>query len=273
MTFRPRHFQPPRNSRSFPRFAPHITLATFTTPSSTTPPLETLLPSSSDLRPVPVSFESVNAGNTYLGAFSVKIARTHELMTLHDKILNVLAANRIEAKSRSFPHMSLFYVDESEGRQQLNSELLRTGRVATVRKGDTTVVLLQANPQDRESVPFEGFVGSQVWLVDCTSKNVEDWEVKEKLSLRTRQEGSSAHRRHQSHSHTMTNTNTNAQYQSNPRRATHDVKPYVEPSRSGKEPTTRRRQHVVAKRHRRLRKDNDDTKVGRSCGLCAWLFG
>ncbi len=267
MMFRPRHYQPPQNSRSFPRFAPHITVATFTVSSTTAPSLATLIPS--DIRPVSALFESVNVGSTYLGAFSVKIARTHELMALHDKVLNGLAASGIEAKSRSFPHMSLFYVDESEGRQQLNSDLLSTGRVTTVRRGHTTTVLLKADPQDRETVPLEGFVGTQIWLVDCMSKNVEGWEVKEKLSLRApHAEDSSAHRRHQGRSRTPATADTRSR-RGTPRA---DVKPYVEPSRSDNERVRhgRGRQH---EKQRRTRKQYDDDKVGRNCGLCAWLFG
>lgn len=179
MQFRPRHYRKSRASRSYPYFPPHITLATFTTPGFTN--LHAILPE--HLRPVPVFFESIKAGSTYLGALGVNIAKTREVMDLGADIVDHMRVNGIEPKQRGFPHMSLFYVDEPEERQLLDRELRTTGRIMTVRRGHGTSALLKYDPDKRGLSAMSGFNGAQIWLVDCNSRDVEAWHVMEKMRL------------------------------------------------------------------------------------------
>jgi 2'-5' RNA ligase len=272
MTFRPKHYRHSYSSRSYPRFAPHITLATFALSSATLPPLNALIPANA--HPVPVFFESVNIGNTYLGAFSVRVAKSPELMSLHDGVLNGIAANGIEARSRSFPHMSLFYVDEEEARQQLTDELFKTERVTTVSQGGTTSVLLRPDPRATGLLPLEGFNGTQVWLVDCNSKNVEAWEVKEKISLRTtRREASSAHHRRQSSSGHQGRDTAYVQITAGkPLRAKDKTGRKHRPQDEISEQQLAQHVHRREYEHQRRRKRYDEDKVSRGCGWCSWFW-
>lgn len=181
MEFRPRHWRRSRSSRSYPYFPPHITLATFTTPGFTR--LHDILPDG--LRPAPVYFESIKAGNTYLGALGVNIEKDPAVIKLGKDIVNHMKLNGIEPRQRGFPHMSLFYVDEPEERQLLDRELRTTGRIMTVRQGNGTRALLKYDPNNRSVGAMSGFKGNQIWLVDCNSKDVEAWHVMEKLRLRS----------------------------------------------------------------------------------------
>ncbi|KAH8823098.1 hypothetical protein DL96DRAFT_1559022 [Flagelloscypha sp. PMI_526] len=142
----------PPNSRSYPRFSPHITLATF----KNRPPNLSLRNMTKDIHPVVTVFKSAKCGNTYLGAFSLRIRITRDLQNFHRIITNEL--NRLEVvwQSRNFPHMSLFYVEEHEERKRLNKGLLAGGHIVT---------------------------GSEVWLVDCCSSNVQEWKLLKRRSL------------------------------------------------------------------------------------------
>ncbi|KAG1739595.1 cyclic phosphodiesterase-like protein-domain-containing protein [Suillus lakei] len=190
MNFRPQHYRSStHSSRSYPRFDPHITLATFSCPYR--PSLYQFLPS--DVNSAPVYFQSMKIGNNYLGSLSIVISKSRELMDLHDLVVKHLEkvnkhlqkVNKIHHASRSFPHMSLFYLDEAfQGeRLQLCNALRQSGRVYE-RIGNITDVALNctldgATPQFHA---MKGFHGSEIWLVDCTGA-VADWRVLGKRML------------------------------------------------------------------------------------------
>ncbi|KAG0702824.1 hypothetical protein DFH29DRAFT_919918 [Suillus ampliporus] len=111
MNFRPQHYGSSTHStRSYPHFDPHITLATFSCPYR--PSLYQFLPL--DVNSTPVYFQSMKVGNNYLGSLSILISKSRELMDLHNLVVKHLEkVNKIPATSRSFPHMSLFYLDEA----------------------------------------------------------------------------------------------------------------------------------------------------------------
>ncbi|KAJ7189591.1 hypothetical protein GGX14DRAFT_608858 [Mycena pura] len=177
MAFRP-SYRRKTGSRSYPIFAPHITLVRFSGPSL--PSLGHVVPP--DATETPVSFETMRVGDNYLGALSITISKSRELMDLHDDIVNRLEAMyQIETKSRRFPHLSLFYVDEADERQRLGNELIQTGRVQ--RGANDEGLLLTYDPGDKTLKPMDGFTVGEIWLMDCTSRVVGDWEVKEKWIL------------------------------------------------------------------------------------------
>ncbi|KAG2126545.1 hypothetical protein DEU56DRAFT_718645, partial [Suillus clintonianus] len=166
-------------SRSYPRFDPHITLATFSCPYR--PALFQLVPMST--KKIPVQFESMEVGNNFLSSLSIVVAKSKELMALHDRVVEHLEkTNKIVATNRSFPHMSLFYLDESfKGeRLQLSKQLRETGRV---HEGDKTLTLnCTIDGAGREFGAMKGFEGAEIWLVDCTDA-VEDWKILERREL------------------------------------------------------------------------------------------
>ncbi|KAG0696081.1 cyclic phosphodiesterase-like protein-domain-containing protein [Suillus ampliporus] len=185
MDFRPKDYKSStHSSRSYPRFDPHITLATFS--SSYRPRIFQFL--SLGTSSTPVYFESMKVGNNYLSSLSIVVAKSRELMQLRDLVVEHLEANKMQDTSRSFPHMSLFYLDEKSkgGRLQLSKELKQSGRVHE-RTGRVKDLALDCtlDGASREFDVMEGFEGSEIWLVDCTG-GVEDWKVLEKQKLKSR---------------------------------------------------------------------------------------
>lgn len=136
----------------------------------------------------PVHFESLEVGDEYLSSLSIIPKKSTELMQLRDRVMDHLKANSIRAMSSSFPHMSLFYLDESfKGERLLLSKQLReTGRVHEQRGGETNFTLnCTVDGAGPEFDAMKGFEGTEIWLVDCT-EGVEDWTVLDRRDLKPR---------------------------------------------------------------------------------------
>ncbi|KAG2054197.1 hypothetical protein BDR06DRAFT_1008141 [Suillus hirtellus] len=201
--FGPPHFGPPHfgspyferprlrlphsrsHSRSYPRFEPHITLVTFSCPYR--PNTFQLVPMGA--KTTPVHFESMQVGDDFLSSLSIVVQKSSELMQLRDRIMDHLKANNIRVlPNPSFPHMSLFYLDESfKGeRALLGKQLRETGRVHEKIGGEKKLSLNcgvdGAGPAFDAMVGFEGM---EIWLVDCT-EGVEDWTVLDRRYLKPR---------------------------------------------------------------------------------------
>ncbi|KAK0496334.1 hypothetical protein EDD18DRAFT_1253615 [Armillaria luteobubalina] len=114
MKFHPQSSTLPSQSHSYPFFHLHITLTTF----NGFPPLVNPDDISLDNLPAPGlgHFDSVKHGNSYLGTLSIVISqdKDNNLTLLHDAVTVRLGRLNFHWKSCCFPHMSLFYVDESE---------------------------------------------------------------------------------------------------------------------------------------------------------------
>ncbi|KAK0465707.1 hypothetical protein IW261DRAFT_1156448 [Armillaria novae-zelandiae] len=170
MKFRPQSSTLDSRSRSYPSFDPHITLATF----DELPPLFNLDAISLDNLPLPVGhFRSVTHGDSYLGALSIVVSPAKNMTPLRDAVTARLDRLNIQWKSRNFPHMSLFYVDEPFERGRLYAELTNCGRI----QGDKDLTLT-ANP----SMQVKTFTGSEIRLVDCT-RSVKRWYPMKTRSL------------------------------------------------------------------------------------------
>ncbi|KZV67930.1 hypothetical protein PENSPDRAFT_610742 [Peniophora sp. CONT] len=183
MTLRPAQSDLPPRTRSYPDFHPHVTLATF----DSLPPTFRLRDVIPQEGPVKAYFQSAKPGSTYLGAMSVHLRKTAELEHLHRNIVSKLDERGIRWKSRSFPHMSLFYVDEAPERERLQRMIRR----CFSRADDGRLVLWTGI--GRDSRPIRRFTGSSVWLVDCHSKDVEQWSRIDRVSL-SRPRSAPAHR-------------------------------------------------------------------------------
>ncbi|KAG2155168.1 uncharacterized protein EDB93DRAFT_1072374, partial [Suillus bovinus] len=169
-------------SRSYPRFDPHVTLVTFSCPHR--PNIFQLVPMGA--KTTPVHFESMEVGDDFLSSLSVVVKKSSEIMQLRDRIMDHLKANNIRATSTpSFPHMALFYLDESfKGERLLLSKQLReTGRVHEQTGGEKKFTLnCTVDGAAAEFDAIGGFEGMEIWLVDCT-EGVEDWTVLDRRYL------------------------------------------------------------------------------------------
>jgi 2'-5' RNA ligase len=167
-------------SPSYPTFHPHITLLTLLTESRPHISLSKMIPHSSTA--TPVLFGDLRRGDTYLGAMQIVIDRTPELTRLHDDIERFLAeVHHIKSRSRNFPHLSLFYVDEEEERERLEKYLWDSRLVQ--KRADGQGVSLNFDLKDGTHVTMKEFSGEEIWLVDCSAYNANQWQVLERVSI------------------------------------------------------------------------------------------
>lgn len=160
--------KPPSNS--YPHFHPHITLAS--TASST--PLNSITSSlPKDLSAIPVTFQSLNVGDHFFQAVYLSVHLSPALSALHSSIYT--ASSVFVCKTPNFPHMSLFYIDdtEAEERTRMGKQLETTGTAR--RLGDSCFELKCS--ADGEEEWMGGFLAEEIWIVDCDGP-VEGWNSK-----------------------------------------------------------------------------------------------
>ncbi|KAG1822426.1 cyclic phosphodiesterase-like protein-domain-containing protein [Suillus subaureus] len=179
MEFRPRPDRPKNHSirsRSYPRFDPHITLATFWCPHR--PYIFQFLPTGA--KTTPVEFESMKVGDDFLDSLSIVAKKSSELMQLRDRVMDHMKENFMRASSPSFPHIPLFYLDESyKGERSLLAKQLReTGRA-------NFTLNCSVDGAGPHFDAMKGFEGTEIWLVDIT-EGVEDWVVLDRRDLKPR---------------------------------------------------------------------------------------
>jgi 2',3'-cyclic-nucleotide 3'-phosphodiesterase len=163
------HSHPRSSSRSYPHFYPHITLAS--TASST--PLNSVVSSiPGDILAIPVTFQSLKVGDNFFRSVYVSIHLSPELSALQSSIY--AASSVFERKTPSFPHMSIFYIedDEAEERTRMARGLELNGLVRT---GEGCVELKFGADGEEERV--HGFQGKEIWIVDCDGP-VVGWDSK-----------------------------------------------------------------------------------------------
>jgi len=157
-----------KSPSSFPRFQPHVTLATV--PSSTS---ESVLRNAiANSQPqVPVTFQSVEVGDKYFMSVYVTAQRTSELVQLRQHLSQELGEKTVPP----VPHLSLFYVDDSDvaEREKIAAELRRQGRV--IGSSDGRSVQLDCTEGDaRGQDLLGGFAGREIWIMLCDGP-VETW--------------------------------------------------------------------------------------------------
>lgn len=183
------HVRPPtaKMSNSYPRFQPHITLATV--PSST-PVGELVAAIPSRQSRVRVDFADVVVSDAYFRSVLAVIEPSHEILTLHAKINGNLGIHN--PRSPIFPHMSIYYIDdaEAEERSRVLQELEDNGTVVKTEGG----VQIHTSrgpigiPTGSETRPIphgdelQGFDGVEIWAALCDGP-VETWTVLEKVEL------------------------------------------------------------------------------------------
>jgi len=183
------HIRPPtaKMSNSYPRFHPHITLATV--PSST--PVDELVaaipPRQSRAK---VDFADVVVSDAYFRSVLAVIKSSPEILTLHTRINENLKIRN--PQTPMFPHMSIYYIDdaEAEERSRVLQELEDNGTVVRTENG----VQIHTSrgpigiPTGSEPRPaphgdeLQGFDGVEIWVAFCDGP-VETWTVLEKVEL------------------------------------------------------------------------------------------
>lgn len=170
-----------KSSSSYPHFAPHITLASGIPSSIDISTIVDCIPESQTS--FPVAFKSVEIGDVYFRSVYVDIHNSPELSSLHQSIHNALTRlERVQPKSPCFPHMSIYYIDDSEKheRQIASDALFSSGRA--IKKQDT--VALKCSDSDAAPDTLSGFDAEEIWVVKSEG-SVEEWEVLKKIALKS----------------------------------------------------------------------------------------
>ncbi|KAH7103564.1 hypothetical protein BKA62DRAFT_595531, partial [Auriculariales sp. MPI-PUGE-AT-0066] len=178
MRFRPpRRRQSDRPTRSYPKFHPHVTLATFDE-LPVNFHLDELIPQSPDIT---AHYTSLERGETYLGAMKLMMTASPALAQFRAEIVHRLQRQGLQSKTHRFPHLSLFYVDEADERQRLHRALQSHKFFVNDHMGNLTI---KADPKSR-GTGLQQFTGAEVWLANCIPRSVESWSVIERITLPT----------------------------------------------------------------------------------------
>ena len=172
---------------SYPKFHPHITLATV----SSTTPVEDLVAAIPPRQPqVRAAFSDVVVSDAYFRSVLAVIESSPETSALHAKINESLKIRN--PRSPMFPHMSIYYIDdeEPEERSRVLQELKDNGTV--VRTKDGVQIHTSGGPTGTPTGPetrplphgdeLQGFDGVEIWVVLCDG-SVETWTVLKRVGL------------------------------------------------------------------------------------------
>jgi len=172
---------------SYPKFHPHITLATV---PSTTPVGEIVAAIPSGQSQVKVDFSDVVVSDAYFRSVLAVIKPSPEILSLGAKISENLKTRN--PRSPMFPHMSIYYIDDAEAgeRARVLRELKDNGTVTQT--GDGVEIHTSGGPAGtptgtgiRPLPPgdiLRGFHGVEIWVVRCEG-SVETWTVLETVKL------------------------------------------------------------------------------------------
>jgi len=160
--------------RSYPIFAPHITLASIPSSPSTVARLREAVPSGLTA-PLHVRFAALEVGDHFFRSVLLAIERNVEIVALHAHIHAALGSTDHPNTPR-FPHLSVYYIaDEDEARRREAAEKVREEGMVVDVDGGVAVV----GPGGER---VEGFIATEVWIAQCDGP-VEGWRVIEKITL------------------------------------------------------------------------------------------
>ncbi len=165
----------PDAEHPLPSFEPHITLASVPV-SVSEATLKGAIPEVKE--PLRIDFESVEAQQTYFRSAIVNIRKTPQLQQL---LASVRRALTVDVKAPSYPHMSLYYVDDARAadRQRALDNLFQSGHLSPSSDGLT----IKFAPKDKSNYnTSSGFVADAIWIVLCEG-SVGDWKVLYKMNL------------------------------------------------------------------------------------------
>jgi len=156
---------------SYPPIDPHVTLASFPTRTDLGSIRDSIPPNQPK---VPVTFKSVDVGEVYFRSVYAVCHPSPELLELHKGIHERI---KLDPKTPSFPHMSLYYIDDSEPdeRARIRDELVSQEKVRTI---NDEAVGLDSGDGDF----LTGYEGAEIWIVSCEGP-VPEWKVLEKIPL------------------------------------------------------------------------------------------
>ncbi|KZP21217.1 hypothetical protein FIBSPDRAFT_521300 [Athelia psychrophila] len=160
-----------KSPKSYPHFEPHITLASSLPSSLSTAAILASVPKKDDGTTLHIHFKSIEVGDHYFRSVCLDIQPSPSLLKLRDDIHAALRRHEgTDPKSPRFPHMSLYYIDDSEPEERhiITNHLVASGQAAShdggVRLGG-----------------LSGFDDAEIWVVRCEGP-VGEWETLGKMN-------------------------------------------------------------------------------------------
>lgn len=165
---------------SYPKFYPHITLASLPLSLETElDKIEGSIPKSDT--PLRCYFDQVKIGDHYFRSVYVAIKPTTEIVSLYEEVHRRLG---VEPRSPAFPHMSLCYIDDADAanseRKKFYEELQTNGVMGTKAEDQDTIQLNCGSEGNKDWV--DNFEAHEVWVVRCEGP-VVGWDVLRKIPL------------------------------------------------------------------------------------------
>ena len=164
---------------SYPRFHPHVTLASIPSTFSLER-IRAALPIA--LKPLRIVFESLVIGDHYYRSVYLAIQLTEELQELHRAFHKAIG---VKATTPAFPHCSMAYIANADAgeRPKFVDDLRASGRVRDglcegVRGRNVSLKVVA-----EEDTWMSEWEAKEVWVVDCSGQ-VEGWKVLDKIPLR-----------------------------------------------------------------------------------------
>ncbi|KAI0340070.1 hypothetical protein BDW22DRAFT_1360579 [Trametopsis cervina] len=161
---------------SFPRFHPHVTLATVPAEFSVEA-LRQAIPAGQPI--VPVTFKVVEVGDKYFMSIYTTVHQDGLLGELRTALIKTLGESTVPPKS----HVSLFYIDDSEPeeRTKMFDDLVKQHKIVDL-DGDKVALGCSSAPGADPRAVISSFGGSEIWIALCDGP-VETWTVEEKIKL------------------------------------------------------------------------------------------
>ena len=168
-----RGFDDGTSGESFPKFEPHVTLASL--------PLD--IPVSAILAGVPqgqkqidISYKSLEIGTHYFRSVYIAVKLSPELSALHQ---HVHAALQTDPKTPAYPHLSLAYVTDKDAETRLRHQFAESLEVKEANDG---IALGVGDGRDESKDWIAGFRADEIWIVRCEGP-VETWKVLDIIRL------------------------------------------------------------------------------------------
>ncbi|KAJ7221043.1 2',3'-cyclic-nucleotide 3'-phosphodiesterase [Mycena haematopus] len=174
MMLRPEPHLP--SDTSYPKFEPHITLASIPDSMSS---LDTILSSIPDAQPaLPITFDAIEVGDHYFRSVYVAVHLSPALVELHRHVHEKLG---IPPRTPKYPHISLCYInDDDAAAGERDKYFQQLEKSAKIRQDETSVSLNCGEPGEEDWLP--GFHAPEIWITRCQGP-VETWTIAEKIAL------------------------------------------------------------------------------------------
>jgi len=167
----------PHSPTSYPQFAPHITLGSFSHLSLSE--IRASIPVSQP--PLQIKFDAIQVGSHYFRSVYISIKLTPELIALHDQVHSSLG---VEPRTPAYPHLSLCYIDDKDAEEGERDKFARTTHDSGYIRYEPDGSLSIHSSSSSEEDWITEFTSPEIWIAKCDGP-VAEWSVMEKIPLLT----------------------------------------------------------------------------------------